>query len=152
MTPRSTFRRLVQDRLGVATVEFAYALPLLLVCVSGLANVTHRIAAQSQLESASSAGARYAARSGYDQVKIAAAVEGDQPQSSIKASPAPALVCRCITSHHRTSIDCSLKCSNGNDPAKYVVVSATVPYASPFPWLKINDDKSITFARWARVK
>lgn len=150
---RTAIAAAIRNSAGVATVEFAYALPLLLVCISGLANVTQRIAIASQVDAAANAGVRQAARSGFDAAKITMALESYQPGSGISAYPAPAIMCRCLSHHGSSTItDCTQKCSDGKDPARYAVVTATVVYQDPFPWFSTSKDSSLTNEKWTRLK
>jgi Flp pilus assembly protein TadG len=142
-----------EEQAGIATTELALALPLLLVCIAGLANVGHRIAVTSQVESAASAGARRAARSGFDQSKIALAIEQFRPDSGIVASPTPTEACRCKQQNQYSNIvGCSSKCTDGSDPARYAVVSASLSYNEPFSFISFSNDKSVSIQRWTRLK
>lgn len=148
----SNARALVVNRDGNAFVELGIAMPIILVCVSAVANLTIHISTSASLQSASDAGARKAAQLGFDQSAITSAVQNATGLSGVQASPSPRKTCGCPTSSQAIQIaQCSTQCSDGSTPTSYALVSATVSYADPVPIFGTGGTSTITSTSWARL-
>jgi Flp pilus assembly protein TadG len=121
-------------RSGSAAVEAAIVLPLLLVLATALFDLGFAAYEDMQVQSAADAGAQYAAASTWDAARISAAVTGATGGSGITATPAPSQFCACPTGGVLTNIPCANKCSNGNTPSVYALVSAQKSHTTVLPY------------------
>ena len=118
------------DERGAALVEFAIAVPILVMLVIGLIQFGLGIYAQSQVTSAAQSGVRYALVKGFDSQAIGAAVTSSAPNLSLAASPAPTQICGCVVNNAVVSVSCSpsTTCAGGGTPRNYVNVTAAATY------------------------
>jgi hypothetical protein len=122
-----------RDRRGVAAIEFAMALPLLILLLMGVVELGLAYAQAMQVRDAAAAGALYAGRNGWDAAAIAAAVAGTGATSGVSASPAPLLYCGCPDAAGVAPTTCGYTCGDGRLTRQYVDVSASVARRSVFP-------------------
>jgi Flp pilus assembly protein TadG len=140
------------DTRGIAAVEFAIVAPVLvamLICTIDLGLGVYR---RMQVETASHAGAQYAAKSGsnFDATLVASAVTATTNYSQIAATPPPFKFCGCPSASGVANIDCSAKCTDGTTPGTYAQVSAQATYATLIPYPIIPN--SFTFTSRALVR
>jgi Flp pilus assembly protein TadG len=123
---RAAFAR---DTHGAAAVEQAFALPVLLLLLSGAVDLGFALYQSSSLSSAARAGAQYAVRfpSDADGIKevVKQAVNFDPSSLTIST----ALTCEC---EDGTPTLCTNTCG-GTAPNSYVSVNVSKSYSSPLP-------------------
>ena len=132
--------RPLADVSGSVAIEFVAVVPILLVVVAFMVDIGGAFYAQTQLQNAAQAGARYAQVNGWNSVGIANAVTSATDLASVSAAPAPRLACGCPqgTSLQLLAADCSTRvppataCPDGSTPGRYVIVGARYTYSAPF--------------------
>jgi Flp pilus assembly protein TadG len=115
---------------GVAAIEFALALPVLLLLLAGVADLGFAVYAKMQVQDAAEAGALYAAQNGWNPAGIGAAVVQATGAANILASPAPSQFCGCPTGGHIVATTCGANCPDGTAAGSYIQVNASVPRPS----------------------
>lgn len=105
-------------------MEFALALPLLLILIVGTAEIGFAVYEAMQVNNAVEAGALYAAKNGFDATGISNAVVNATSTPGITASPAPTQFCGCPSSAGVVTATCGATCSSGGTAGTYVRVSA----------------------------
>jgi uncharacterized membrane protein len=113
-----------RSRSGVAAIEAALILPVLLLLATGLFDLGSAAYENMQVQSAADAGAHYASKNTWNVTAISAAVTGGTGGSGITANPAPFQFCACPTGGTLTTIACASTCSTGDAPSLYARVSA----------------------------
>ncbi|MCR5876419.1 pilus assembly protein [Phenylobacterium sp. J426] len=129
---RLTMRPLMQNRDGSAAVEFALLLPMLLLLLAGLVDVSRLISHTMQVRAAAQAGADWAQRNGWDATRIASAVTSATTLQGVSAAPAPARSLGCVVNGKITAQ--STNCANNIAPGQFVTVAARAPFKGVVPW------------------
>ncbi len=117
------------DSSGVAAVEFAVILPVLMVLTMGMIDFSMYIGTRMELEQAVRAGGQYALKDSSDSVTIASAVTGSTSLSGVTVNVG-SLVCECPNG---TSTVCRgdvnyASCAGGLPPAGFLTITATTTY------------------------
>ena len=145
---------------GVALVEFALALPLLVIVLIGITEMGRLAYYNILVGSAAHAGAMYASLNTYtanDTVHIKAAAESDgQNIPQLTVSPAPP-TCNCYNSSSgsSTTLSCALNgstCASGTHRVIYVQVSATGKIDTLFNYKALGIPDPWTITRTATVR
>jgi Flp pilus assembly protein TadG len=147
-TFRRAWRKLRCNQRGVAMIEFAVVMPVLVLLMLPLVDLGMGFYTKTQVMTAAQAGAQYAFVNGWTgtngatQTAILSAVTSATSLASISASPAPTLACGCsdgttITYSSPGSFsqsDCATltACANGEKPGAYVTVNAQANYTPLF--------------------
>ena len=145
MTHRSSFRdrrrrassgplrrllaRAAGDEAGVAAVEFAMLVPVLVLMVMATADIGLGIYRKMQVEQAAQAGAEWAIRNGFDADGISNAVTS-ATNAQVAVSPAPSQFCGCATSSGISAASCGTPCPSGAQAGTYATVSAQMTYTT----------------------
>lgn len=137
---------------GVAAIEFAIIIPLLLVMFFGIIDLGLGIYTDMQVTSASQAGAQYALNRGFDKNGISGAVTSATSLGGIAASPGPSQFCGCPSSAAVVATTCSTVCSNGSPAGTYVSVSAAATYTTLLPYPGIPNSFSFASTSTARLQ
>ena len=116
------------DRRGTAALEFALAMPMLLVFLIGVTELGFALYESMQVQSAAEAGAVYASQHPTDTAEISAAVVNATSTAGIGATPAPAAFCGCPTAAGIVVSDCTATCTNGDPQSRYIRVSAQLTH------------------------
>jgi uncharacterized membrane protein len=126
-----------RSRAGLAAVEAALILPVLLLLATGLFDLGFAAYEAMQVQSAADAGAHYASKNTWDTTAITTAVTSATGGSGITANPAPAQFCACPAGGTLTTVSCASTCANGDPPSLYGRVSAQKLHSSAlsFPGL-----------------
>ncbi len=146
-------RKTPAAQAGVALIEFAIAIPFLMILLIGIIE-TGRFAYYNILVgSAAHAGALYGSQNLVTAADAAhmtdAALKNGQNVPEITVSPAPSAYCQCYngTAGTATALSCSLNgstCPSGSHRIMYVQVSVTgrvntlfdyAPLGLPNPWI-----------------
>lgn len=137
-TVRKTARRRHAES-GSAAIEFGLSVPLLLIILMGVVELGYAMYEAMQVYDSVEAGALYAAKNGYDQNGIAAAVANATGTQGITATPAPAQFCGCPNTAGIVETACSATCNDGNSPGQYVRISAALAHQTilPYPGLPL---------------
>ncbi|WP_374471228.1 TadE/TadG family type IV pilus assembly protein [Phenylobacterium sp.] len=122
---------LVADTRGAAAVEFALVLPVLLLLLAGLVDLSRLIALQLEVRAAAQAGADYAQRLGWNEAGVTAAVT-DATAQAVLATPAPTLTVACVSAGALVPATTSA-CAAGGKPGRFVTVGAAAAFAPVFP-------------------
>lgn len=112
------------DRRGTAAMEFALALPVLLVLIVGTAEIGFAVYEAMQVYNSVEAGALYAAKNGYDVTGISNAVVNATSTTGITAAPAPTQFCGCPSAGGVVTATCGATCTGGGTAGTYVRISA----------------------------
>ena len=125
-------QRLAGDRRGVAGVEFALALPVLMLLLVGMFDYGTLAFQTMEITAAAHAGADYAMHNGWNASAIQTAVTS-ATSLSVTASPAPQLSNGCL-SGNTVVFTTGSSCSSGGTPGSYVIVNAQTPFTPLVAW------------------
>ncbi|HBK08897.1 MAG TPA: hypothetical protein DDZ81_24085 [Acetobacteraceae bacterium] len=140
---------LFRDRNGVAALEFALVVPMLLTIFAGLSDFLFAFSDQIQLASGVASGAAYAFNQAQNVSGTASPVSSSDVQAKVLSSlslpnvsvtvTGPSL--NCITKSNSTPPIASLTsgtagttCSSGQSPANYLVITASYIYTPIMPF------------------
>lgn len=137
-----SLRSLSSDRAGGAAVEFALLLPMLVLLLAGLIDISRLVLEKLQVRAAAQAGADYAQRRGWDAAAISAAVTAASPLAA-SANPAPQVATACITAGALAPTTAAA-CPNGLPPARFLTVSAQAPFRPIAPWPGVQTPAGVT--------
>ena len=125
----TVWRGMLEDQRGVAAIELALALPVLIVMAFGLVDISSGLLRQMQVQNAAQHGLQYALTHGFDSAVISTLITGDiTSPTDIAATPAPTQFCGCPGSQGITSTTCSTVCSDGSRAGTYVAITAAATY------------------------
>jgi Flp pilus assembly protein TadG len=125
----SIIRHFKRDRSGVAAIEFALVVPMLMVLTMGLIDFSMYIGTRIELEQALRAGGQFALQDHTDTTTITSAVQGATNLSSVSVTVG-GLACECtggVTATCKGSNNYAL-CSDGSAPAAYITLSGSTTY------------------------
>jgi Flp pilus assembly protein TadG len=125
-TLRRFLSRPAHETSGTAAVEFGLIVPVLVLMVVAVADIGLGVVRKMQVEDAVQLGAAYAVVHGFDVSAISTIVTGGD--STISASPPPALSCGCAAGSSVTVVGCGSTCPGGATAGTYVTVSAQTTY------------------------
>jgi Flp pilus assembly protein TadG len=111
-------------RRGTAAIEFALAIPILLIVLVGTVEIGFAVYEAMQLYNSAEAGALYASKYGFDAGGIANSVTGATGLKGITASPAPVTFCGCPSAGGVVTATCGATCVSGGVAGTYVRISA----------------------------
>jgi hypothetical protein len=147
---------------GVAIVEFALALPFLVLLLVGLGDLGLGFYQALQVQGAAAAGAEYATLHRWDVTKITTAVQNatnlswspdcPPPAGHISACPAPSQVCLCPDGGTLTPQACGTTCPSGSPVGLYASVSAQLPYSPVVPWPWLNQPLNLSGQAYRRLQ
>ncbi|MFL5239981.1 MAG: TadE/TadG family type IV pilus assembly protein [Rhizomicrobium sp.] len=123
-----SWNAVAKDRRGIAAVEFAILVPVLILMAVCTTDLGLAVYANMRVADSAEAGSGYAMLHGFDSTAIASAVTSAGNLSGLAATPAPTQFCGCPGSSGITSAICGSTCSGGNSAGTYVRASATVVY------------------------
>lgn len=121
-------------KAGTAAIEFALAIPFLLILLMGLVELGFGMYEAMQVQSAVEAGALYAAKNGFDATAIANAVLNATGTPGVTASPAPVQFCGCPSASGVATVTCGATCGGGGTAGTYVRVSAALAHDTILPY------------------
>jgi hypothetical protein len=119
---------MLEDQRGVAAIELALALPVLVVMAFGLIDYSSGLLRQMQVQNAAQHGLQYALTHGFDSAAISTLITGGTSPTGISATPAPTQFCGCPGSQGIASATCSTVCSDGSRAGTYVAITAVATY------------------------
>lgn len=140
------------DTSGVAGIEFAIFIPILLmvtVCTVDLGMAAYDA---MQVENAAQAGSEYAAVHGYNVPAISSAITAATSLSGLSALPAPAEFCGCPSGGSVTAAACGSTCSDGSLTGTYVTSSATATYTTMIHYPLLPATFTFVNAATARIQ
>jgi Flp pilus assembly protein TadG len=146
---RNPITRLFQNEDGVAAVEFAIVLPMLVllaVCTMDIGGGFYR---RMQVVSAAQAGTTYASIYGFNATSIAAAVSS-ATKGAVATTPAPRQFCGCPSISGVTEVACPSNCPTGVVAGTYVTSSAQAQYTPIFSYPSFP--RVMTFQSTATVR
>ena len=126
--------RYSDDSRGVAAIEFAMIVPVLLFMLIAIVDMGMGVYADMQVQNAAQAGAQYAIAHGYTASSISSAVTSATSFSGITVSSGPTKFCGCPSSTGVTTATCSSTCANGTSAGTYVTVTASGTYTTLIPY------------------
>lgn len=146
----------VPAEAGVAIVEFALVLPLLILVFLGIVE-TGRLTYYSILTSnAAHAGAAYGSQSLYTvtlAAKMKAAALADAQNISQITVPTAVSVCACTNGTSSTAVDCTqTACASGYTRAAYAQVTADAKVYTLFNYHALGIPYPWTFSRTATIR
>jgi Flp pilus assembly protein TadG len=131
---RRFLSRAASDTSGVAAIEFAIIVPLLVMMVVATAEIGMGFYRKMQVEDAVQAGAEWAIRNGFDANAMSSAVTSATSAPAISASPAPVQFCGCASGSSIMTVSCGTICSGGVQAGTYTTVSAQMTYNTILPY------------------
>lgn len=132
---------------GTAAIEFALLGPILVILLVATAELGFAMYQTMQVYNAVEAGTLYAAKNGWNQSGIAAAVVSASNMTGLAATPAPFQFCRCPTTSGIASVACTIPlptCASGNSAEYYIEVSAALPRVSFLPYTAFGLPATLT--------
>lgn len=142
---------------GVAAVEFAIVVPILLTLLIPACDLGMGISQQLQVWEAAQAGAQNALANGFASTAIENAVTGATSLASIRATPAPVESCGCPTGSAVAAANpavppCTGNCPNGEQSGTYVTVSAIAVYSPLIPYPTLGSSVTLTAQSFVRIQ
>jgi Flp pilus assembly protein TadG len=152
---------------GVAAVEFAITLPILLLFMGGVTDFGIIYYRQAGLSAAVAAGAQYAnltdqlsppvTAANIQTVLTAAAAQSLGSNITVIATASNPATCYCITgsspSSTVTSTACGSTCTSGGTAGKYVQLTLSTNYAPMFPLLsQITGTQTLSKTAWVPLQ
>jgi len=137
------------DDRGLAAVEFGVVVPVLALTVLAVSDLGLGLARKMQVENAVQLGSSYAVVRGFDASAISAVVTND---SSISASPAPALYCGCPTGSGISAVACGSTCGSGARAGTYVSISAQATYSTNLNYQVVPTTYTLTAQSTVRLQ
>ena len=147
---RNTWRKCVDNNHGVAAVEFATILPVIVLISVVTADIALGSYSKMRVQNAAQFGAQYAVAHGFNSSSIANAVLNNTSVANLSVMPSPYEVCGCALSTGIASMECDLPCPDGSSPGVYVNVTTQATYKTIIPYLILPD--SYTFVGQAMVR
>lgn len=147
---RSRLRAAAKDVRGVAAIEFAMIVPVLLFMMVAIVDFGLAIYSDMEVQNAAQAGAQYAIAHGFNATSIAQAVTSATNLPGITVSVGPTKFCGCPSSIGVANAACNSTCSGGSTSGTYVTVSAQGTYTTIVPYPLIPN--SFTFNSPATVR
>lgn len=147
---RSTRLRLFDDSRGLAGVELALLLPILVLLLGGVIDLSRFATQRMQVTAAAQAGADHVLRKGWDATGVANSISAST-SLSVTADPAPHIVNGCLSGSQivETASD---TCSGGGLSSRYVVSSARATFTPLMPWPTIVLPGVLEGAAFARIQ
>lgn len=142
--------RIMQDVRGLAAVELALLLPILVLFLAGVIDFSRLASQRMQVRAAAQAGADYALRKGWNESAVASAITVST-KLKVEAQPSPRLMKACLSGSEivETSTD---SCPTGEKPGSYVLGSARAAFTPLMPWPGVVLPSSIEGSAFARVQ
>jgi Flp pilus assembly protein TadG len=152
---------------AVAAVEFAIALPLLVLFMGGVTDFGIIYYRQSGLSTAVAAGAEYASltdqrsppvtEANIQTVMTAAAAQSLGSNITVTSTASNPATCYCITgtspSSTLTSATCGTTCTSGGTAGKYVQLTLSTNYAPIFPLLSmVSGTQTLSKTAWVPLQ
>ncbi len=161
--------RFVADHRGVALIEFAVVMPVLVLLLLPLVDLGLGFYVKTQLMTAAEAGTQYAFVNGWSgtstttQTNILSAVNSATGLGSMSATPAPALACGCAdgttitysspgSAFSPSACSALTACASGASPGAYVTVSTQVTYRPVFTYLIFSGSSTLTASSTVRIQ
>jgi Flp pilus assembly protein TadG len=148
---RISWNVVAKDRRGIAAVEFAILVPVLILLAVCTIDLGLAIYANMRVESSAEAGSGYAMLHGFDSTAISSAVTSAGNLSGLTASPAPTQFCGCPGSSGITSAICGTTCGT-NIAGTYVRASATYTYHTLMSYPIIPSQYTFASTSTVRIK
>ncbi len=137
---------------GTAAIEFAIAVPMLLILLIGTIEIGFAAYQSMQVQNAVEVGAMYATQHGWSASGIVSSVTTATGANGISASPAPTLFCGCPSVSGIATVDCSTSCPDKTAPGQYVQVNATLSRIVIFPDSEFGIPANITAKSIVRIQ
>ena len=147
-----SFLQLVDCVQGIAAIEFAFIVPVLLIMSIATFDLGEGAYRDMQVQNAAQAGAEYAIAHGFDATSISNAVKSATSFAGIGVSPAPNQFCGCASSTGISSVSCNSKCPNGLGPGTYVTVSTQGTYTTIIPYPMMPSSFTFKAQSTARIQ
>ncbi len=146
-------RNILTGHQGTAAIEFALAIPLLLVMLMGAIELGFAIYEAMQVYDAAEAGALYAAQNGWDASGISTAVTSATSATELSATPAPSQFWGCPDESGITTVaSSSIKCAGNTSPGQYIQVNATLSHSTILPYPGLSLPTSFTAKSVIRIQ
>lgn len=136
MRPLAAF---LQDRRGIAAVEFALIAPILIFVIIGINDVAQLITKQNDMHSGVSAAAEYIMRGGSDMPTAQTIALSAWPSHSSQASVTAAKACYCAS----VSGSCTSLCPDQSVPTAYITITANDSYAGWYATTQISTSQKV---------
>src|SRR4051812_20060468 len=149
---RISWKAVAKDRGGIAAVEFAILVPVLILMAICTTDLGLAVYTNMRVENSAEAGSAYAMLHGYNSTAISGAVTSAGNLSGLTAAPAPAQFCGCPGSSGVTSATCGSTCGNGNNAGTYVSASATYVYHTLMSYPIIPNQYTFVSNSTVRIK
>lgn len=137
---------------GVAAIEFAIAVPLLLMFAICTFDIGMGFYRKAQVENAAQAGAQYALLHGFNVGAIQNAVTASTSNPGVTASPSPSQFCGCASSGGISPAPCNSACPSGSTAGMYVSVSAQANYTPVISYPLFPDSFNLAATSTLRVQ
>lgn len=129
---------------GVAAIEFAIVIPLLVMMLICAVDLGMGIFRHMQVQNSAQAGAQYAMGTAFSATAISNAVANATGYTGVTATPSPFQYCGCADSAGITPISCGAPCAAGKTYGQYVSVSSQATYTPILPYPIISPKFTLT--------
>ena len=136
---------------GVAAVEFALAMTLIIVLLLPVIDLGMAFYQKLEVEAAAQAGAHYGAISGWNSTAIQNAIT-TATTLPMTASPAPTESCGCPTGTTITAASCGTSCANGQNAGTYITANAQSTYTPIVPYSLLGSSVTLQATATVRVQ
>jgi uncharacterized membrane protein len=144
------FAALLRDTRGLAAVELALVLPIVLLLLGGVIDFSRFATQRTQVRAAAQAGADYALRKGWNASSVTSSISASSALS-VTALPAPRIITACLSGSQIIET-ASSTCATGIRPGRYVVSSARATFSPLMPWPGIILPATLEGAAFARIE
>jgi Flp pilus assembly protein TadG len=125
MTLRSTLKRTIRDRSGIAAVEFAMVAPVLAAIFVGIAGVAPFVQINNNMHDALTAGSRYVMAGGTDPSAIQSVTISAWPGHVAADTVSVNQYCTCADLQG----SCTALCTDGTVPKGYTTIQMSSAYS-----------------------
>jgi Flp pilus assembly protein TadG len=147
-------RRFRLGRRGVASIEFAISVPVVLIMVGWMYDLSNVLIARIQLSNAVQSAAYYAALAGpsVTATTLTSIVQKSGTIAATASITGPA--CYCVTSSPTalTAATCGASCSGGSTAVNYVLITGNYTYTPLLPDLSGLTSQALTETATVRLQ
>jgi len=143
-------RNIRRDNGGVAAVEFAIIVPILVGSMISIVDLGLGLYTQVQLANAAQAGAAYAIQKGYNAEAMTTVAQAATRLTDISVTSSQ--FCGCPSPGGMTTTSCTASCSDGLTAGTFAQVTVTKDYSTLLPYPGLPDSFHMSEQATARTQ